>query len=87
MYTSYTKATTTNINTLKELDESGLRIVAVPTLGNTFGNLQTNSTLLKSLKQKLVFEYSESSLLDKVAEYRNVCSIERFSDVNILMKV
>ncbi|XP_055326068.1 uncharacterized protein LOC129579908 [Sitodiplosis mosellana] len=88
LYTAYTKTTNVNIDTLSELDSTGLRIItSTPSLLNTFESWQTNSTVLQSLKDKLFLEYSEISALDRVAEIRDVCSIERYPDVLIKLKV
>ena len=88
LYTAYTKTTSVYIDTLRELDSSGLTITSTsPPLRNTFGNWQTYSKVLRSLKGKILLEYSDNGTLDRVAEYRDVCSIERYSDVHILIKV
>ena len=88
LYTAYTKTTSVNIDTLSELDNSGLTITASsPSLLNTFGNWQTYSTVLRSLKGKILLENVDRKALDRVAEHHDVCSIERYSDVHILIKV
>lgn len=89
MYTAYTKATSVNIDTLSELDKSGLWITASsPALRNTFGNKRTGSEMLRSLSDKIFLNTTtDQSALDRVIENRDVCSIERYSDVHILMMV
>lgn len=88
MYRAYTKSTDKDIDTLRELDSSGLNIIASsPSLRNTFGNWQTRSELLLSLKGKLLLEVSERNGIDRAAEDRDVCSLERYSDVEIIIKV
>lgn len=88
LYTAYTKTTSKEIDTLRELDRSGLKItVESPTLRKTFGNWQTGSKLLQSLKAKIFLESYAKSGIERVAEQRDVCSLERYSDVNIIIKV
>lgn len=89
LYTAYTKTTSKEIDTLRELDKSGLKItVESPLLRRTFGNWEDASNLFRSLKAKVFLEsYAEKSGIERVAENRDVCSLERYSDVNIIIKV
>lgn len=88
MYTAYTKTKNKEIDTLHDLDSSGMRITATsPSLQNTFGNWQTRSDLLQSLMGKIFLDYSELGADERVAEIGDVCSLQRYSDVQIIIKV
>lgn len=90
MYTAYTRSLYyRNINTLQQLDESGMKIsVSAPPLLNVFGNNQTRSDVLRSLKTKLiVFDYKGFGAFERTAEKRDICVIERYSDIQIIIKV
>lgn len=54
---------------------------------NIFGDNHTRSKLLRSLKDKLYLEYAELNPIERVAEYRDVCAIERLSDVDMIIQV
>lgn len=73
------------------LDETGMIIsvdTAAPPLLNVFGNNQTRSDVLRSLKTKLItFDYSSFGALERAAEIRDICVIERYSDIQIIIKV
>lgn len=88
MYKAYTENSPKNINTLEELDYSGLKIIASsPSFENLFGNSQNNSQLFSSLRGKIFLEESSLQGIERVAKSRNVCTLERYSDVNIMIKV
>ncbi|XP_031622960.1 uncharacterized protein LOC116340548 [Contarinia nasturtii] len=87
LYTAYTKTTDKEINSLHDLDLTGLRImISSPVLKYVFGNRQTRSELLQSLKRKVFIEQDEMSGIARVAEIGDVCRLERFSDVQLIMK-
>lgn len=76
-----------DINTLSALDESGLPIVtSSPTLKNLFGSEEDASPVLKSLIKKFLI-YEIENQMNQTAFERNICSIERYSDVTIIIKV
>lgn len=71
------------------MDESGFKIsVSSPSLRNLFGDKHASDTF-KSLKGKFYtdFETNEISPIDRTATKRDLCSVERYSDVNIIIKV
>lgn len=73
------------------LDESGLKISVdtdAPPLLNMFGNNQTRSNVLHSLKTKFItLDYSSFGALKRAAEQRDICVIERYSDIQIIIQV
>lgn len=90
LYTAYTKRSFyKNIDTLHDLDESNLQISASsPSLRNLFGNSQTSSSdVLKSLKKKYILDDGVESAIERTAIKRDICSVERYSDVNIIIQV
>lgn len=89
LYTAYTSNLHKYIDTLSELDASGLNILASsPALLNTFGDNSTNSPLLRSLERKIiVIENSPVSPLNRTASSRDSCSLERFSDIKLKIEV
>lgn len=88
LYKLYTENKPKNIDTLKELDESGLRITASsPTFHNFFGNNQDNSAIFESLKGKLFLEHTDLSAVERVANVGGIGTLERLSDVKIMLSV
>lgn len=85
MTTSFsTTAFEPQLNTLKDLDDSGLPIIlSSGTVENLFGDEPIS--VLASLQAK--FHLSDDSALERVATDRDMCGIERLSDVNIIIKV
>lgn len=76
-----------NIETLSALDESGLPIVtSSASLKLLFGNATDASPLLRSLMSKFyIFDIQRQ--IDRTAYRRDACSVERRSDINIIIKV
>lgn len=73
-----------NMKTMKNVDDSNLAmVISSRIVKNLFG--EDNSTLFESLRSKIIV--NNVSTLDQTAIYRNICTIERHSDVNIIMKV
>lgn len=88
LYKLYTEHKPKNIDTLKELDESGLRITASsPSFRDVFGNDQESSTIFESLKGKLFLEHTDLSAVERVATKGDIGTLERLSDVNIIIMV
>lgn len=73
-----------NINTLQEVDKSGMSmVISSRIVKNLFGD--DNSTLFESLRSKIIV--NNITTLEQTAVYRNICTIERYSDVSIIMRV
>lgn len=88
LYKLYTENIPKNIDTLKELDESGLRITASsPTFRDVFGNDQESSAIFESLKGKLFLEHNDLSAMERVATEDGIGTLERLSDVKIMLAV
>lgn len=72
------------LRTLVDVDNSGLPIqLSSNTVGSIFGT--TNDTNYKSLSSKV--HIMRVSAIEHAAFYRNTCSIERYSDVRIIILV
>lgn len=89
---SLTKAFSTplyekNIDTLSDLDKSNLPIVAsASALRNLFG--KTDSQLIRSLQLKSHPPVNKNiSTIEMAAFNRNICGVERYSDVNLIIQV
>lgn len=76
-----------NLQTLQDLDKSGLKIVtSSESLRTLFGFEHDASPLLKSLIRKFqIFEIDNP--IQRTAYKRDMCSVERYSDINIIIKV
>ncbi|XP_046602648.1 uncharacterized protein LOC124296629 [Neodiprion lecontei] len=76
-----------NLNTLAELDQSGLLIgTTSPNLGDIFGE-DDNSPTLTHLRQKIkIFAKSKVRTIDKAASGRNIAAIERRNDLMLSTK-
>lgn len=74
-----------DIDTLSELDRSGMPIyTSAYTAMNLFGEDET--PLLTSLRSKFYYDQNISAI-HRAAHFRDMCAVERFSDVNIIIKV
>lgn len=75
-----------DINTLHSLDESGIPIVtSSQSLRTLFGNTTDATPLLRSLIRKYhIFEIQNQ--IHRTAFKRDICSVERRSDINIIIK-
>lgn len=72
---------------MEQLDQSGLRIFTTSaSLKNIFGG-ENESPLLKSLQKKHLMYTDNKKPIDHAAYERNMCSVERYSDVTIIIKV
>lgn len=88
LYKAYHDQTPKNINTLAELDTSGLEIItSSPLFQNIFGDDENDSELFKSLRSKLFLSNSGSLAIDQAVTSGDVCAIERLEDVYITIKV
>lgn len=87
LYNVYTKPMYYgNIDTLAALDESNMKIsVESHALRNLFGGNQAESKTLQSLNEK--FQFAHVGALKKAAYYQDICSVERFSDILIIIQV
>lgn len=75
-----------DINTLSELDESGLHIgTSSGSLSNVFGPSNQSRGTIKSLITK--FHLINQTAIDQTAFDRNICCIERISDIKIIIAV
>lgn len=77
-----------DIDTLEELDKSGLPIGTTSgSLGNVFKEY-LGSSVIKSLDSKFtVWNFSMLPTIERTAFARDVCSIERLSDVKVIIAV
>lgn len=89
LYNIYTRPLYfSNIETLAQLDESSLRIsVESHTLRNLFGSNETGSKILLSLNEKFRFYHNVDGALKRAATARDICSVERYSDIQTIIKV
>lgn len=89
MYTAYTRNSHKYINTLRELDESGMKIYAAsPSLLNTFGDNNTKEPIMNSLENKIfVLDNSSVSSIRRTAYERDSCSLERLTDIDLIIQV
>lgn len=76
-----------NIDTLAALDESNMKIsIESNELRNIFGSDEAKSETVQSLSKKFI-DFTPLSTIWRVAQYRNICSVERFSEIPILVEV
>lgn len=76
------------IDTLRELDDSGLIILSSAlSIKNLFGDKNDVNPVLLSLMSKLQTTSEADNVIDSVAYQRNVCGVERYSDFNIIIRV
>lgn len=77
-----------DINTLEELDQSGLPIgTSSGSLGSIFDQ-HFGSKLIESLDSKYhVFTNTTDVTIDRTASKRDICSIERLTDVSVIIAV
>lgn len=77
-----------DVNTLSELDESGLRIgTSSGSLKNVFGATDIASPLIRSLASKFFLLNSKIPMINRTAYYRDYCCIERLTDISIIIAV
>lgn len=76
-----------NLQTLHDLDSSGMRIVtSSQSLRTLFGSEHDASPLLKSLIKKFQI-FDVDNPIQRTAQKRDMCSVERYSDIHIIIKV
>lgn len=56
-------------------------------MDNVFGERNLSSSVIQSLQQKYIRINSTKPALDRVAYDRNICCIERLSDVKVILSV
>lgn len=54
---------------------------------NVFGERNLSNAMIRSLQQKYIRINSTKPALDRVAFDRNICCIERLSDVKVILSV
>ena len=80
--TSYYK----DIDTLSDLDKSGLHIgTTSASLKDIFG--EDPNPLIESLKSKFYILSTTRPVIERTAYDRDICSLERQSDINIIIAV
>lgn len=89
MYTSFsTTSYYKNIDTLTDLDRSGLPIVASSfSLRNLFGSKEADTPLLRSLNKKYRIESKNVSAISSAAYSRDMCALERYLDIPSIIRV
>lgn len=77
-----------DIDTLEELDESGLPIGTTSgSLGNIFKE-DLGSPLIKSLQSKYtVANISDVATIERTAFARDICCVERLTDIKMIIAV
>lgn len=56
-------------------------------LRNLFGDNDTGSKILLSLNEKFRFYHNVHGALERAANARDICSVERYSDIQTIIKV
>lgn len=75
-----------DIDTLEELDKSGLTIgTTSASLSNIFGN--DDHPLIQSLAKKFKILSSNVPVIEKAAFNRDICCVERFADIKVIIAV
>lgn len=75
-----------DINTLEDLDTSGMRIgTSSGSLKNIFGSEIQGNPVVQSLADK--FDLINTTAIDRTAYNRDICCIERLTDISIIIKV
>lgn len=75
-----------DIDTLEELDNSGLPIgTTSASLANVFGD--DGHPVIQSLASKFKVYNSSEPVRDRTAFNRDICAIERFADVKVIIAV
>lgn len=88
MYKAYTEVSPKNIDTLEELDAAGIRILTSSTAyRNIFGDNESVSEVFKSLQAKMFLDNSDISSMQRVLTLDNVCTLERRTDIDIMIFV
>lgn len=73
---------------MKELDESGLHIgTSSGSLKSLFGGGERESDLMKSLASKFHVFNTSSPVIERTANSRDICCIERKTDFSVILTV
>lgn len=77
-----------DINTLKELDESGLEIgTSSGSLKNLFGEPSLGTPLIRSLASKYKMINTSTPIITRAAYERDICAVERLTDIRVIIAV
>lgn len=77
-----------DINTLKELDESGLKIATSSgSLKNIFGTHNSGSAVVRRLAAKYQLLNSTKPIIERTAYERDICCVERLNDISVIIAV
>lgn len=77
-----------DIDTLKELDESGLHIgTSSGSLSKLLGDQEDESAVVKSLRKKFHLFNTSDPVIDRTASKRDICCVERKTDISIIITV
>lgn len=75
-----------DIDTLEELDKSGLTIgTTSASLSNIFGD--DEHPLIQSLARKFKILSSNAPVIERAAYNRDICCVERFADIKVIIAV
>lgn len=75
-----------DIDTLEELDKSGLPIgTTSASLSNIFGD--DGHPLIQSLAKKFQVLNPKTPIIDRAAYNRDICCVERFADIKVIITV
>lgn len=77
-----------DLNTLAELDKSGLKIgTSSPNLGDIFGKDNDSVTLMHLREKVEVFKNPEISTIERTATKKDIAAIERKNDLSLTIKM
>lgn len=77
-----------DINTLKELDESGFEIgTSSGSLKNLFGEPSLGTPLTRSLASKYKMINTSTPIITRAAYERDICAVERLTDIRVIIAV
>lgn len=77
-----------DISTLKELDNSGLRIgTSSGSLKDIFGKHNLGGPVVRALAAKFLFLNSTRPTIERTAHERDICCIERLADISVIIAV
>lgn len=77
-----------DINTLEELDESGLEIgTSSGSLKNLFGEKSLGTPIIRSLASKYKMISTTTPIIARAAYQRDICAIERLTDIRVIIAV
>lgn len=77
-----------DIDTLAELDKSGLPIATSSgSLRNIFEGIDSSNAIIRSLSAKYTLRNSTIATRTRTAIQRDICSVERLSDIGLIIAV